>query len=345
MTTARKPTTTAKPAKSPTAKPARKTTAGHSPARTPADAIANKRRISKSITAKRTARSKTSAPNMAGHPRLVPLVPDPAKYDKPYVHRKIGGVDDYTILDEAFAARQNVLITGPTGAAKTTFVYAWAAHHGFPVVNIACNGAIEPRAFAGGHVPTSDGGFAFVPANGYLAMMYGPAVVLADEINFMPPRIGAYVHPALDTRRIFECPEAEGSEWASSFHLHSGTIIIGTMNPAGGGYTDVFDLNDAFANRFAVQLEWGYDRRVEEQLVNNMQLLDFLWAMRKRVEDGTLRTPIPTNLAMEFEDFATNERLGFTFACEMLVNRFKPDEREVVTELLKDFGPKIAVGY
>jgi hypothetical protein len=269
------------------------------------------------------------------HP-LAHLIPDEWFYDE-YTGRKIGGVDDLVILDEAYEMNHNVILEGPTGSAKTSLIYAWAASRGVPVVNIPCNGAAEPRMFAGGWVPTPSGGAIFVPGDLYLAVGYG-GMGYFDEINMMPGKIGAYTHGLFDKRRIMTIPDAKGSEWPTSLVASGEFFGTGSQNP---GYHDTFDLNEAFKNRFAIKLPWGYDENVEMQMINSINLITAMGELRKRVEDGTLRTPVPTNLMLEFEQFAERKRLGFGFAVENLIAAFHEDERSVVREALKAWIPHI----
>ena len=266
--------------------------------------------------------------NVPQHP-LAHLIPD-EWFANDYHGRKVGGVDDYDVLDTAFDLRHNVLLEGPTGSAKTSLVYAWAAKRGLPVVNIPCNGAAEPRSLFGGWVAQQDGSLAFVRGDLYLAVQYG-GVAYFDEVNMMPPRIASVVHGLFDKRRTLTVLDAAGSAHPTTVVAHKDFFIVGAYNP---GYTDTFDLNEAFKNRFAFKLVWNYDRNVEAKMIESHKLLDFAEALRKRVEDGTLRTPVATNMLIEFETFYARSNLGFGFAVEMFLNAFHSDERPIVKETL-----------
>lgn len=268
--------------------------------------------------------------DLDNHP-LKHLVPD-AVFATDYVHRKIGGVSDFDIFDAAFEGKENVLIEGPTGAAKTSAVYAWAASRGLPVVNIACNGAVEPRQLVGGWVPQPDGTFRFVPGDLALVCLYG-GVAYWDEVNMMPGRVGAYAHGALDRRRQLTIMDATGSDFPTVLNLHDYCINIATYNE---GYSDTYDLNEAFKNRYTHKLKWGYSPEVEKNLILTPRLRAFAETLRKRVADGSLRTPISTNLFIEFEGNATNKRLGLAYAVECFLAAFHNDERQSVQEMLNN---------
>ena len=228
--------------------------------------------------------------------RLAHLIPE-AWFADDYVGRKVGGVQDFDLLDAAYKLKYNVILEGPTGSAKTSLIYAWAAKRGLPVVNVPCNGAAEPRSMFGGWVAQPDGSLIFVRGDLYLAAQYG-GVGYFDEVNMMPPRIASVVHGLFDKRRTLTVLDAAGSQHPTVVQAHPDFFLIAAYNP---GYTDTFDLNEAFKNRFAFKVVWDYDRTVEEELVSAVSLLDLADDLRRRVEDGTLRTPVPTNMLIEFE--------------------------------------------
>ena len=269
------------------------------------------------------------------HP-LAHLIP-PVWFQNDYIGRKIGGVQDFDILDAAFDMKHNVLIEGPTGSAKTSLIYAWASKRGLPVVNVPCNGAAEPRSLFGGWVSTPGGGLIFVRGDLYLAAQYG-GVGYFDEVNMMPPRIASVVHGLFDKRRQLTVMDAAGSEHPTVVDAHPDFFLFGAYN---AGYTDTFDLNEAFKNRHAFKLVWGYSRSVETELVNATSLIDMADDLRRRVDDGTLRTPIPTNMLIEFEQFYKRPGLGFGFAVEMFLNAFHADERKAVQEVVRAYTKRI----
>jgi len=253
----------------------------------------------------------------------------PAFYYDEYVSRQVGGIDDMTLLETAHNLKHNVLLSGPTGSAKTTLVYAYAHKMGMPVVNVACNGGIDVRQLIGGWQPTTDGSFQFVPGDLVLGIQHG-AVILLNEVNFMPPKIAAVIYGLLDRRRTIYLPDAAGSDFPTMVKAHPRTFIVADNNP---GYQGTRPLNKAFKNRFAFKLEWGYEHSVEEQLVQSPALLKVVEDLRKRAEVGDLDTPISTNMMMEFEELSLDENLGLDYAIINFVSAFEPDERNAVQEV------------
>jgi MoxR-like ATPase len=263
------------------------------------------------------------------HP-LAQFIPDSYFYDE-YIGREINGVEDLVMLASAHRLKHNVLLAGPTGAAKTSFVYAYAAKHEIPVVNVACNGGADIRQLIGGWSPKPDGGYHYVPGDLVLGVMHG-AIILLNEVNFMPPKIAAVLYGLLDRRRTIYLPDAAGSDFPTVVKAHDNTLVVADYNP---GYEGTRPLNKAFKNRFAFKNNWGYDTDVEGQLLNSATLLEVGEKLRLRVDAGDLVTPVPTNALMEFEDFAWDDDLGYDFAVNNFVAMFEEDEQQVVFEVFE----------
>lgn len=271
----------------------------------------------------------------AQHP-LAHLIPD-ADWHETYISRTVAGVLDLDILLAAKRNKHNVLFSGPTGSAKTSICQAFASLHQLPLVNVPCHGAAEPSHFVGRWNRLPNGQFDFFLGALALAVQYG-GVILLDEVNFLKPSIGAYLHGLLDGRRILEIPEAVGSSVPTHIKAHDDCFIVGAYNP---NYHGTRPLNEAFKNRFAFQIDFPYSEEVELQLVESDVLRGLAGRLRQEVELGNLTTPISTNLLIEFEEIALDENLGFDFALTNLLNRFPADERFAVQEVLVQEAPRI----
>ena len=254
-----------------------------------------------------------------------------------YVSREIGGVTDIKVLDRALALGHNVLLAGPTGSAKTSLCYAFGAKHNLPVINVPCNGAAEPSLFIGQHYRKEDGSIDFQLGLVAQAVLHG-GIILFDEVNFLKPNIGAYVHSLLDSRRALYIPEAEGTSAPTYIKAHKDCLILGAYNPE---YQGTRPLNEAFKNRFAFQLEWGYDREVENALLESDALLELGWKLREASDAGNISTPVSTNLLIEFEELAVDDELGFDFALQNFLYHFHSDEQPAVKLVLVQYAPKI----
>lgn len=271
------------------------------------------------------------------HP-LSRLIPDKDKYGaENYISRYFAEVKDLDVLATAHSLRHNVLISGPTGPGKTSCVFAYAANKGLPVVTVACNGAAEPSHFVGSWQPQPDKSVDFVLGDVLLAIQYG-GIIYLDEVNFLPPKIGAFLHGLLDKRRTVSLPQAQGSSVPSHIKAHPDCFVVGAYNP---DYEGTRPLNKAFKNRFAFKLHFDYDPVVEKELLYSAKLLEFATKLRDRYALGDITTPISTNLLIEFEEFNEDSSLGFDFAALNFLNNFEEDEREVVKEVFVLYAKSI----
>ena len=283
----------------------------------------------------KTTKQKGSEVKTSEHP-LSYSIPD-SDWHEHYINREIAGVQDLSVIASAHRLGHNLLLSGPTGSAKTSVTYAYASKVGLPVVNIPCNGAAEPSLFIGKWNKLPNGQFDFILGELALAVLHG-GIILLDEINFLKPNIGAYLHGLLDTRRTLVIPEAQGSSAPTYIKAHSDCVIIGAYNP---NYQGTRPLNEAFKNRFAIQLDFPYLNEVEEQLVQSESLLTLANNLRLEFDAGNIATPISTNLLIETEEFACDEELGFDFALINFLNHFPLDEQQPVKEVLIQVAPNI----
>ena len=260
-------------------------------------------------------------------------IPDPEIGNR-YVSRKIRGLHDVEILTYCLDNAINLLLMGDTGAGKTMLGEAYAAKAEMLYYSLPCDVSIDPSALFGKIVPTEDGGFEWVDGPVTQLVRYG-GVLNISEINFMPPRIAAALYPLLDGRRYLpllghrgEVIRPHGPKcWCDLDEEECKAqwlLIIADMNPQ---YRGTQDLNAAFKNRFAIKVPWGYDKKVEATLIANASLLKFADQLRQKV--GTeLRTPVATNMLIEFEKFES--ALGLEFASENFLAAFDDSERGAV---------------
>lgn len=264
-------------------------------------------------------------------------VPDP-KIGTCYMSRQVlGGVWDMDVLNHAIDNAQNVLLMGPTGAGKTMVGEAFAAQAELLYYSLPCDVSIDPSALFGKIVPTEDGTFEWIDGPVTQLARYG-GVLNISEINFMPPRIAASLYPLLDSRRYLPLLGNRGEvvrphrpdcwcdldeEDCKAMWL----LIIADMNPQ---YRGTQDLNAAFKNRFSIKVPWDYDPKVESALITNGELISFAKKLRERV-GSDLRTPVATNMLLEFEKF--QDAFGLAFAAENFIAAFDEVERSAVKQV------------
>lgn len=255
------------------------------------------------------------------------LIPDDAIADG-YVSRTVGGQRDLDIMDKARRMGHNVLVFGPTGPGKTTMVMAYAAEQKLPFYSIPCNGAVDPRQLLGSWIPTTEAGkYEWVDGPVTAMVREGRGVILLDEVNFMPPRIGAAFHSLLDSRRELQLIDHRGEVLKVR---GNNLLFVADFNP---DYEGTRPLNEAFRNRFAFKLAWGYDDKVEKKLIFSETLMVVAKQLRAAHKKGDIDTPVSTNMLQEFEDIALE--LSYDFAVLNFVAAFAPEEQAAVTEVFK----------
>lgn len=252
--------------------------------------------------------------------RVAALIPDP-RLATGYVHRTVAGQPDFALFQGAFEERENVLLVGPTGSAKTTVARAFAASLGLPFVAVECNGAMDPGTVLGRVTIDETGEPHWVDGDFLLVVRYG-GVILIDEINLAHARITAAFHGLLAVTRRISVPEA-----GETVKANPNLIIFAAMNDR---YQGTVRLNEAMANRFAMPLDWGYVREVEAILVPSTTLLDTADGIRSLAE---IKTPVSTNALQEF--VRHHVRYGWQTAVDLFVGRFDASERAAVARALE----------
>jgi MoxR-like ATPase len=257
------------------------------------------------------------------------LIPDPRLADG-YVHRDVSGVYDFDLFDAATNLRHNVLLEGPTGSSKTTVFRAYSAARQLPLAVVECNANMDPKTVLGRRdIDRQTGLPVWLDAPAMAVIRYG-GVVLFDEVNMAHPRVTAAFHGVTSVMRRVSLEE--NGEIVRAGHGGIGeaqSVLIGAaINPT--SYTGTARMNQAFRNRFAMPIEWPYERSVEEQLVVSTSLLDNADMIRNLAE---VQSPVSTNMLIEFErHFAI---FGIDFAIELFCNHFDADEQVPVRRAMQ----------
>lgn len=252
-------------------------------------------------------------------------VPDAAIATR-YIGRKVNGVWDVHMLDNAVANKHNVLLMGDTGAGKTMLGEAYASKKQCLYYSLPCDVSIDPSALFGRMQPTEVAG-KFEWVDGPVTQVVREGGVLnISEVNFMPPKIAAALYPLLDGRRYIPLIGHKGEV----VRAHDDLLIIADMNPQ---YRGTMDLNAAFKNRFAFKVQWGYSEEVEKRLVKFDGLRDLARKIRDLV-GVEIMTPVSTNMLMEFEQFALDPMLGLDFAKFNFIAAFDDSEQDAIKNVI-----------
>lgn len=242
--------------------------------------------------------------------RLEAMVP-PAELADAYVNRKIFGKPDFEVFDWARNKKVNLLVKGPTQAAKTLALRAYAAARRIPAVTVDVGAAMDPALTLGTYKRGSDG--QLHPFYGMLTLAWGAeeSVCVLDECNMAHPKVMAAYHPMGDSRRWIPL-----TEFGQIVRAGPRVLLAATMNPE---YIGTTPIGQAFSARFQ-HIPWDYDADVEKKLLAP--------SVRKVAEklrqSEHIYTPVSTHLLMSFQD--TIQDMGYDFAIRMFSASFHPDE-------------------
>jgi hypothetical protein len=259
--------------------------------------------------------------------RAMAFVPD-ISVAKRYIHREVRGVLDFEVFDHAAKTGQCIALYGPTGSAKTTCALAWSAQRGRKVAMVSGNVTLEPSQIFGQYIyDETTGGLRWQDGIVTEVVRDGGTLVL-DEINFIPGKIATVLFPLLQSGTRHITLLDHGGE---TIKAHPDLVVFATWNPR---YAGTLDLNAALRNRFALQVEWGYDEKVEKALVKSKSLREFAAKLRAAEASEQIYTPTPTNALVEFEDLV--KALGLDFAIGNFLDRYEDDEKAQIRIILSD---------
>lgn len=250
--------------------------------------------------------------------------PDPKVVDY-YVHRTVpGGYDDVEYMlalrddrDEG-EARPNVALVGPTQSGKTLLMEVLAVLAAerdgmpkpYPLFTLnGSSGISNYDLFGKTTAVIIDGQEVLVWMDGVvpLAVRTG-SILYLDEWNAVPPSQAVALHSVLDDRRKFTnthraVPNGAGGWMPEVVHANSNLWIVATINPV--GYKGTQAMAEATSNRFR-WLEWGYNAKVEEEIIRAESVRDLAVFLRHENEMGTLKTPVGTSALLRLNiDIAT----------------------------------------
>lgn len=243
----------------------------------------------------------------------------PASYADSYIHRTIHGVEDFAVLDAALALKQNVLLQGDTGSAKTTFVKAWAAARGLRVAQVTGTPQNDAYRVIGKQV-LDHGTSRFQPGLLHELFRHG-GVLLLDEVDLNPDGFLSELFPTL-RERVLTLHDSGGE----SLFAHDNFIVVATMNGTRGYRRR--ELDAAMKNRFTHIIDWRYLPEVEKSLGIVPSVADLALGLRKQFYAEELTTPIPTNALLDFQTLAKS--IGIEYAIGNFVARFNGDEQQAV---------------
>jgi hypothetical protein len=261
-------------------------------------------------------------------------VPD-IKWSDEYINRKVqGDLSEFDIYDQALADKANVLIKGHAGSGKTMSVMAYASARNMRFYSVSAHAGIEVSQVFGKYNPTEDGNFRWQDGGLTDCVRNGNAVLLFNEVNFLPERFTTVVFSLLDARREITLMDKDGEVVRAGDNL----LIVGDMNP---NYRGTRQMNQAWNDRFSQhQLVFEYDPTIEGKLIKNKALLEMANQLRARFEKDEISTPISTRSLVAFDK--NMQTLGLDYAIYSYLNMFQDIERSAVSLVVETHKANIA---
>jgi hypothetical protein len=297
-------------------------------------------------------------------PRLDHLRPDTAKVAR-YINRFMpNGMKDVDFLltfssDFYRAENQgrpaNFMLKGDTQGGKTFLIevlaVAWAKMLGYPkpmpIFTLSGSSGVTDFDLFGQPANYVD------PATGQEKIVWLPGVVdlaarvggilYLDEVNALGERTTTSLHPLADHRHAFTNRNKPVKVPGDGFMPE---VVIGNMNlwmvgTYNEGYRGMSSMNEAFVNRFR-HIEWGYDDKVEKNLVPSPVIHLLADALRTARSQNKLRTPVGTAaLQRLWQDV---QSFGQLLALDIFTAVFAPQEREIVRAIIEDRSINVLLG-
>lgn len=242
------------------------------------------------------------------------------KWSKEYVNRKVGGVKEFDIYDNAMINNENILIEGHAGSGKTMSVLAYASARGYRYYNVSSHIGLEASQLFGKWIPTADGHFKW--QDGAVSeIVRNGGVLLLNEINFIPERVSTVLFSLLDDRREIQLMDNGGEV----IKAHPQLLIVGDMNP---NYRGTRPMNQAWKDRFHHVLEFPYEVSIERKLLKSNALITMANQLRTQFDNEEITTPISTRSLVSLVNNA--KQFGIDYAIYSYTNKFEIHERNAV---------------
>lgn len=254
-----------------------------------------------------------------------------------YIARKYHDKTDVDILVDGIKNRQNCLLLGPRGTGKSSLAADVALRLDRVYCYVPCHTGATSEALIGQWIPNPKGeGYVWMDGVLTRAVRKGH-VCLLDEVNSLKPEVAFAIHGLLDHRRelvLAEKPDDAGNPEVVVAHADFGLIAAG--NPF---YEGVRVMNEAFRDRFAIQLQLGYHQELDIAVLrtsssvdtldekNAVALEQFVVKVRSAVKNKAVNSDVSTRA---FLDLAKNMAVHtFQTARTMFLTRFSDDEAEI----------------
>lgn len=240
--------------------------------------------------------------------RPIPKIIEIRRYDaKPIkIEDEILPKEFNKIMDLA-NCRRNILLVGPTGCGKSYVARKVAQYLGdFEFSAISFTAGMSEAHLLGRAIPDLTHGKNRFQTTEFLRRYEYGGVMLLDEFDAADSNLALCLNTGLSNDYI-SVPNRPDEPIAKK---HKDCIIIATANTYGRGATRMFagrnQLDESSLERFRMGLvEMDYDKPVETQLCPNVNLRNWCWSVRQKIEASGIRRVMSTRFMQDAQIMTT----------------------------------------
>lgn len=242
----------------------------------------------------------------------------------------------------ALNRQRPVWLGGPAGTGKTEFIKQLAARLGRAFVRVQFDASLEAYHVIGGERVKAA---STVWQDGLVLQGFRRpgAIILLDEVGFARSEYTSSLHAALEPDGVITIPET-----GEVVRRAPGVTFFAADNSNGRGdstgtYVGVREQNNAFLNRFARFIEFGYLPAADEVEIVVAQtgctealatlIVDFIGICRGKAEGGVLESPPTMREAFYLAEALADGIPARDAFEETIVNRSPIDCQELLQQL------------
>lgn len=248
--------------------------------------------------------------------------------------------------------KENLLLTGGTGAGKTSQILQLAARINQPVLRANFNGETRLSDFIG-KMHVIDGETRWIDGILPLAMKNGYWLLL-DEIDFADPSILSLLHPVLEDNPVLVLKENDGEviKPHKDFRIFGTANSIGAMQDKAGSYGGTNQMNEAFIDRWQVILVPALPEKEEIKVLKaKVEGIKTVWVKRMVEFANKVRNNKLENFEFASDSFSTRRLIAWAKKSALLgspilgaklawLDKMSASDQEIIKRILEThFGP------
>lgn len=253
-----------------------------------------------------------------------------------YFPRHFFGISEEKIALFCMEHKLNLLTFGHAGVGKTSFLRWLASQLQVPYVLVPSNESMSAPELQGETRQNKETTIWEWQDSELVKVFRNGGIIDLGEIDKLAKNSKNFILSMLDESRTIILSAHNGEVVTASPNL----LISANYNP---NYIGSQRLPEQFADRFAVKLQYHYDRAIESKYIRSSALLDMAYGIRETSnydnesvttsKSVVFETPTTGRMLKAFELIAT--KLSFDLACDIFANNYQPDERPAVKMLLE----------